>query len=434
MDPAARPTGDIEDRLTVWGFAGSWAAYGLGAFYVLGPVVGYLLLFVLAVRWYIAPILPARKKPGPIPFGVWVWIVAMFVMLLALFVGHVTNDLGIGKTIKSTIGWMKGWALLALFPLVGACMNVRAERIYRASGYFSLQTLFLVPIFFIAPIAGLPEVLFTSPLQVIGGPGPSVFKLQLYMIDPETGSARWQFLAPWAPAAGLIANLMFICAMEEKKRFWKAVGIAAALIICVMCQSRMALLSVMLIYPSAYAVSRILRPTTLAGSALGLFFVGLAAPFLITMALNFVDSFKSARAGSSRVRGALNRIARERGLEENPIWGHGVVEPGPHYVEYMPIGSHHSWFGLLFVKGIVGFTAFLVPVVWTFLELMVLAPALAVGRAALACLMLMLFFSFGENMEMLAYLYWPGLMLIGIAFRDGMVRYHEIRAARSLKA
>ena len=43
------------------------------------------------------------------------------------------------------------------------------------------------------------------------------------------------------------------------------------------------------------------------------------------------------------------------------IWGHGTVERGPHIVEYMPIGSHHTWNGLLFVKGMVGYAGLAVP-------------------------------------------------------------------------
>ena len=44
-------------------------------------------------------------------------------VLVALWAGHMNWGLGVGKTIKSTIGWAKGWALLALFPAAGAILQ-----------------------------------------------------------------------------------------------------------------------------------------------------------------------------------------------------------------------------------------------------------------------------------------------------------------------
>lgn len=429
MDTPARPARHLEDLVVFYAFAGGWAAYAVGALYALGPAVAVALMALLALRTYAAPILPAERRPQPPPFGVWLWIIGMLVMLAALLVGHAAQDLGIPLAVKSTIGWVKGWALLAIFPLAGACLNIKEETIYRASGWFAVWTLILLPVFAIAPYAGLPEKLFVSPLKVIGGPGPEVFTFQLYTVDPESGLPRWQFTAPWSPAAGLVANVMFICAMEERSRLWKVVGAVAAIVIVMMCQSRMALLSLIMIWPAAFAVGRIVRPTTWLAGAASALAAALAAPVLIAAVQNFIDAFTSARAGSSRVRAALGRIAVDRWRTEAPVFGHGVVEPGPHYVEYMPIGSHHSWFGLLFVKGLTGFLALLIPLAWTLLEMALLAPRHPLGRAGLACALLMVFFSFGENLEMLAYLYWPALILIGIAFKQGRIMSAEAEQA-----
>ena len=83
----------------------------------------------------------------------------------------------------------------------------------------------------------------------------------------------------------------------------------------------------------------------------------------------------------------------------------------------MPIGSHHTWHGLLFVKGAVGFLALALPLAWSFFELLAKAQRDAVARAALGMVLVFLFNSFGENLEILAYLAWPGLLVIGIALR-----------------
>jgi hypothetical protein len=73
---------------------------------------------------------------------------------------------------------------------------------------------------------------------------------------------------------------------------------------------------------------------------------------------------------------------------------------------------------LLFVKGLVGFLALLVPFVWQ----MVLALKDAImgprGRLPLGIMMTLTLLSFGENIEIEAYLLWPGLIVLGIHARE----------------
>lgn len=356
----------------------------------------------------------------------------MFGMLLSLWVAHAVEHLGVGQTIKSTIGWMKGWALLAAFPLVGACLAIRPAIVIRAMGWFALQTLVLIPLLVAAAIAHAPSKLFVSPLQMVGGPGPEFFAVYLYTVDPSNGALRWQFVAPWAPAAGMIGCLMLVLAFFETDRFFRWVGLLTAVLICVMTKSRMALLFVFLFPPALWVMSRLSRSWMLVGfSAISTLF-GVLANAVITFVQDSVAAFKGARADSTRVREALGRIATSRWQEEAPIWGHGIVERGPHHVEFMPIGSHHTWFGLLFVKGIVGFVSLAVPLIWTFVEMVLLAQISSLGRIGLAMAFILFFFSFGENLEILAYLFWPGLVLLGAAFTEA--HRLSLPAARSVEA
>ena len=130
------------------------------------------------------------------------------------------------------------------------------------------------------------------------------------------------------------------------------------------------------------------------------------------------QAFRAARADSTRVREALARIAVDRWSTDAPVWGHGIVERGPHLVEFMPIGSHHSWYGLLFVKGIVGALALAIPLIYSLVELVWWSGRLVAARTGLAMVLLLLLYTFGENLEILAYLIWPALIVIGIAHRD----------------
>eukprot|EP01035_Chromulina_nebulosa_P060406 gene60406-82652_t len=182
-----------------------------------------------------------------------------------------------------------------------------------------------------------------------------------------------------------------------------------------MTRSRMAQLFLVVYPPLVWSLSRLSRPWLLATGAAVSAAGGLIADRLLAAVQDAVQAFRSARADSTRVREALGRIAIERWWEDAPIWGHGVVTRGRHYVEFMPIGSHHTWFGLLYVKGAVGLAALLVPIVWTFIEMLLLAQVARLGRMGLALTLLLVFYSFGENLEILAYLIWPGLLLIGTA-------------------
>lgn len=408
---------NIEERLIFWSLAGAWGFYVLGALYLVGPVLGVSLVCILAWRSFAAPWRPTNERPLPVPAGVVVWALGMFAMLVALLVVHLTDQLGFGQTLKSTIGWMKGWALLLLFPMAGACLRIRPQLVARAAGWFSLQTLLMMPVLIVAGLARVPGKLYVSPLEVIGGPGPEFFSVYLYIVDPSNNALRWQFIAPWAPAAGMLGNMLFLLALFERNRRLRIVGLVCSLMMCVMTGSRMAMLFLLIYPPVVWALSRLAKPWLLVGAGVTTAVVGILAGPVIDAIQDAVSAFRSARADSTRVREALGRIAVERWWADAPVWGHGVVVRGRHFVEFMPIGSHHTWFGLLYVKGAVGLLALLVPLLWTTIEMVILAQITRIGRLGLALTLLVIFYSFGENLEILAYLIWPGLLLIGCAFR-----------------
>jgi len=79
----------------------------------------------------------------------------------------------------------------------------------------------------------------------------------------------------------------------------------------------------------------------------------------------------------------------------------------------MMIGSHHTWYGLLFVKGVAGAIALALPVGVTLYALARPAFTCPEHRTAFGIMTVLAMYSFGENLEVLAYLYWPGLVYIG---------------------
>ena len=394
----------------------TWVWYVIGALYIIAPVLAWLMFGRVIYGWITEPRRTALSAQ-PVPPLIWIWIAGMLGMLIALVMGHMNFGLSSGQTLKSAIGWAKGWALLAMFPLLGACLQVRPDIIYRASAVVAFQTILLVPLMLLAPMIGVPSPLYISPLQAVGGPGPEFFEVQLYGINPE-GGIRWRFFTPWAPAAAIAYGMLFVLALRERTPWLQIAGWIAIIAVAFMCKSRLGFVAIPLSLLAAYALSRLTNPRLLLMGAAVVGLTCLAGPQLIDFVMEQKDRMDQMRADSSFVRAALGRIAYDRWIGEAPIWGHGIVELGPHLVEYMPIGSHHSWYGLLFVKGIVGFFSLLVPLVVTIVELIVRAQTSRTARTALAIMLMFTFFTFTENVEILAYLMWPGLMMVGIASRE----------------
>lgn len=411
----ANPAEAMVWKAQVW----TWPLYFLGALYVAGPVLGWTLAMLAALSLYLGPaIRPDLRATGPVPGLVLVWFAGMAVLLIALWVGHLDWGLGTGATIKSTIGWMKGWALIPLFLLAGAVLPVRREILVRGQCVVGLWTACLTPFLFLAPVLHLPEKIFTSPLKAIGGPGPEYFSVYLFTYDPASWTPRWQFYAPWSPFAALLGVIMVVFALEEKERRWRIAGLAGGLAMIVLSKSRMGMIGLVACTIGPRMMPLVVRSAvwmTLAGLAASLAVLG---PTLARLMGDAVAAFKGARADSTRVRETLQRIAGERWRAEAFWFGHGTVAPGGHVVEHMPIGSHHTWWGLLFVKGIVGFTGLLVPMVLQTLNALLEAGRGAAGRLPLGVMMTILLLSFGENLEIEAYMLWPALMALGVNLRE----------------
>jgi len=189
---------------------------------------------------------------------------------------------------------------------------------------------------------------------------------------------------------------------------------------CFVCKSRLAQVCIIIIPLLTKVLSGLNRPRILIGLGFFSYLGGIFSPSIILAFNNFWEGFKAARAGSTRVRMALKRIAVHRWQTGAPIWGHGVVEDGPHIVEYMPIGSHHTWAGVLFVKGVVGFIAIALPMGLSFVYLLIksMDSRCPTAKVGLSVVMILFLYTFGENLEILVYLYWPGLLVMGIGCQE----------------
>ncbi|WP_076411082.1 O-antigen ligase family protein [Shewanella sp. UCD-KL12] len=399
---------NTDEKIVWYSITYTYLFWFLGAMYIVAPVIAWILLLRL-MKKYLIDQEDFNFSPAQLS-----WIVGMCIMLIALVIAHLEHELGLPKLIKSSIGWAKGWALLAIFPLIGS-LCIRKEIIYRASCLLGKYTLIIFPFCVMAWILGLPSTLYVSPLSIIGGPGPEFFSVSLYEIDPGSGTPRWRLFTPWAPALGMMGNLLLNFAIQEQSRRYKTYGIIASLLMVLISQSRLALVCYIILI-GYFSFLRWHRSPWLyfIASPLALL-TGLFGTQAIERVEMSISAIKSARAGSTRVREHLANIALERWANEALVWGHGIVERGPHMVEYMPIGSHHTWYGLLFVKGLVGAIALALPFLVSFITLIGKIFTSKVAASGLAILLQLFLYTFGENLEILAYLFWPGLIILGIA-------------------
>jgi hypothetical protein len=176
---------NVEERLIWYAITGTYAFYALGALYIVGPMLAWMLGLRLLTHYVWPAFIGRVPLRVHIPVAIWLWLLGMLVMLLSLVVAHLQFELGTGLLIKSTLGWAKGWALLGLFPLLG-CLPIRPRVIYRAGLVVCCHTLLLLPVFVGSYLVRLPSNLYVSPLQILGGPGPEFFTLNLYDNTSDT--------------------------------------------------------------------------------------------------------------------------------------------------------------------------------------------------------------------------------------------------------
>ena len=393
---------------------GTWAVWAVGGLYHAFPLLGWVLAgWGFARRFGLTARDPATMKP--VPMGVWVWIAGTTLMAAALILGHINFDFDALDIVKSLLGWLKGWALFAVLPYAGASLRIRPQVLIRGMNILSAQTLVLTPFLLMGGTLGLPQVIYVSPLYYLGGASHAFFEVGTYWIDPGTTDVRLRFYAPWGPAAALVAQVAFVMGIFDRDWRWRVVAVASAVAVCYLAKSRLSLVAIPVLIAAIPVLSQLYRPVMIGLAGI----LTMAATLTFSSVMMIVDgavtTFNNARADSSRVRATLQRIAIHRWSNEAPLFGHGAVERGSHLVEFMPIGSHHTWNGLLFVKGGVGFLALAGPMLWTFLELLVKAQRDSTARAAMGVVIVLFINSFGENLEILCYLLWPGLLLIGVA-------------------
>ncbi|GAB1543036.1 hypothetical protein NUACC21_57100 [Scytonema sp. NUACC21] len=411
---------NFPERVVWYSIIGTYVIYFCGLQYTFVPFIPWILtLYLVKKLWFQTKETPQEDKIV-IPPAVWIWIIAVLVVEFTLIVNHQDWNLGLQQTIFTSINWARGWGLVALFPLIG-CLKIRPQLIYRAICIVCLQSLVLIPICYAASIINLPSPLYTSPLKSISGGGKLYYDVYLHIVDPENGGQiRLSLFTPWAPALGLVGNVYLVLASRESNKLWRYIGMIGAIAMIFVSVSRLAIISLPTIPVLTWYAINFTRPYIQIITGLASLFSTIFSQYLIELFQDLKDAFTSARAQSSRVREVLGRLALQQWWNDAPVWGHGITPAkGPKLTAEMPIGSHHTWFGLLYINGLIGTVAISIAFAISLITLLVKAQDERIAKVGLSIFLVLLFFTFGENVDALAYVYWPGLVMLGIAFKQG---------------
>lgn len=393
----------------------TYVIYLLGAHYFLTAFMGSVLLFCLVKKWWNQTSYTPETDKIVISPVAWLWLGAILIIELALIVGHLNYDLGIGQAIKSSSHWFRTWAIFAIFPLAGH-LKIRPQIIYRAVCILCLQSIIAMALGTILTLLHFPELTYVSPLIVSGG------DIEHYQVIPfqTVIENRLQLFAPWETALGMAANIYFLFACQERNKTWRWIGIIGSIMMIVFTLSRLAIVCLPFVLVLVWYLTNFIRPWVQLTTSVLSFFGGLIAVNIIDSIKWFertVNSIRKDSDSSSRTRDLIYAMTLNRWRNDAPIWGHALnAEQGPGALAHMPIGSHQTWYGLLYTHGLVGFIPFVAAIVWSLIDLLIKAQKDSEAKLALSILIVILMSSFTDNIQLFAYMYWAGLLMMGIVW------------------
>jgi hypothetical protein len=411
---------NLPEKLIWYYIVGTYIVYYLGAQYLLAPLLATFLVLYLFWQWWNQTAATPLDEKITVSLSVWVWVVAILVLEVATIFSHSDFNLGLKRFIETSADWSRTWALFAFFPLVGS-LKIRPPLIYRAICILCLQSLILVIFGSLANLIGIPKITYNSPLGSLPLNGGEM-QYEVDLIHSVIND-RLRLFAPWSPALGVTSNIYFFLVLPEQNKKWRWIGMVGAITMIVGSVSRTALICLPTVLLLEWIFTNFLRPWVqfIAGGLS--FIVGIYLPTLLEFLNTLKENVRNFRAGSSKARDIVERIAVDRWWKEAPIWGHGIAEPGPVWLKSVPIGTHHTWFGLLFTHGLVGCVAFAAALFWSFIDLLIKAQHHENARIGLKIVLVLMIFSFSEHLNGSVFVFWPGLVMLGIAFKESQSSY-----------
>ena len=417
------------ERIVWWSILCTIPLWLIGGLYIVGSILGWILCILKLLDNNTND----KQNSSQINILILSWLIGSFVLLICLFIGHYNFELGLLTTLKSSIGWAKGWALFPLYMLCGL-MPIKKEIIVRSIALNCIFILVILIVGIILFLFGIQGSIYTSPLRFVSpGNTDAFFDFSLYYRDIVTNIIKVRLFTPWSPALGLLANIYFWIIINESSLKIRNIALLSVFSLCIVSGSRAAIASIVII-PTILFISRNVRGyLVFYAASLSTAIATIYYDAIITFSSDSWQQVRNLRSDSSRVRSLLTEISLQRWIDEAFWWGHGIVIKGPKLVEYILIGTHNTWVHLLYAKGLIGLIAFLVPMLILLILSLFNFIKNKTDKLSTSCLGISLVlwqYTISENLEMLAYLYWPGLILVGISFSKNNLSktsFHRIK-------
>jgi hypothetical protein len=392
----------------------TYPMYVLGAQYVIVPLLATLLTAYLIKKISNQTTETPSHEKIIISSTTWIWIIAILIIEFALIIGHLDFNLDIRRILTSTLLWYRSWAMFALFPLVGH-LNIRPQLIYRAICILCLQSLIITIIDGLAILLNIPSIIYISPLSILGG-GEKQYEVEIFH---NFITHRLQLFATYPTILALVCCLYFSCVLHEKDNTWRYVGVFSTILMLILSQSRTATIGLPLVLMIVYIFTNWKNPFVQYVTGIFTFISTTLLPTVIETVKTFKDGFDNLRSGSSEIRYNIYQMTLDAWFKEAFIWGFGVrQEKGPKILAYLPLGSHHTWYGILYSHGLVGFTALFIAFIWSFINLLIKAQQLDIAKLGLNILIILFICSLADNIESFTHIYYPALIILGISFKS----------------
>jgi hypothetical protein len=417
---------NLPEKLIWYYIVGTYAIYYIGGLYLFAPLLAIFLTGYLVRKWWNqSPDTPETEKIY-ISIPAWVWVICMGIIAIAVIVGGVEADLPASKIIFTLANrWFKTFVLMGLFPLIGH-LDIRPQLVYRAACIFCIQSLVLVSIFTVlSNLFDTSIYSYVSPLEKFGG-GSLYYEVKVFGAVIDVSEKRLQMIAPWPPALGLVGDIFFCLCLQEKKLNLKVLGMAGASALVISSVSRAAIVCLPLIPLLSWILSNFMKPWVMFLFSGSLLSTTLFISEIQERVNALTASIKEYRGGSTKARDLLKQLALD-GWKESPIWGHGTMTAnGPASVGYRGIGSHHTWYGVLYAYGVVAAIPLAIAFLWSFFDLITKVGTHKSAAVGICILFVLIVFSTVDNIDTLAYLYWPGLLTLGMCFKEEPTNVYEM--------